>query len=87
MAISVDLRDGHEMLRLLLPTPRSLCASPGNSPHLTSREPVQPTTARVPLSRDNFPGGTHGVRQAVAMYGSLCCCRLALRSYPTLPLV
>ena len=29
-AISVDTRDGHEMLRLLLPPPRSLCASRGH---------------------------------------------------------
>ena len=38
----------HEMLRLLLPPPRSLCASTGHYPHLPSREPVQPATARVP---------------------------------------
>ena len=41
-------RDGHETLRLLLPPPRSLCASTGHSPHRPSREPVQPTTPRVP---------------------------------------
>ena len=46
--ISVDPRDGHETLRLLLPPPRSLCVSTGHSPHLPSREPVQPATARVP---------------------------------------
>ena len=40
-------RDGHETLRLLQP-PRSLCASTGHTPHLPSRESVQPATARVP---------------------------------------
>ena len=45
--ISVDPRDGHETLRLLLLPPRSLCASTGHSPHRPSREPVQPTTARL----------------------------------------
>ena len=47
-AISVDPRDGHETLRLLLPPPRSLCASTGHSPHRPSQEPVQPATARLP---------------------------------------
>ena len=46
-AISVDPRDGHETRRLLLPPPRSLCASTGHSPHRPSWEPVQPATARV----------------------------------------
>ena len=46
-AISADPRDGQEMLRLLLPPPRSLCASTGHSPHRPSREPVQPATARL----------------------------------------
>ena len=46
--ISADPRDGQETLRLLLPPPRSLCASTGHSPHHPSREPVQPATARVP---------------------------------------
>ena len=46
-AISADHRDGHEILRLLLPPPRSLCASTGHYPHHPSREPVQPATARV----------------------------------------
>ena len=47
-AISADPRDGHEALRLLLPPPRSLCASTGHSPHLPYQEPVQPATARLP---------------------------------------
>ena len=46
-AINSDPRDRHEMLRLLLQTPRSLCASTGHYPHLPSQESVQPTTARV----------------------------------------
>ena len=36
-ATSADPRDGHETLRLLLPPPRSLCASTGHSPHCPSR--------------------------------------------------
>ena len=48
VAISADPRDGPETLRLLLPPPRSLCASPGHSPHRPSQEPVQPATARLP---------------------------------------
>ena len=47
-AISMDTRDGHETLRLLLQPPRSLSASTGHYPHLPSQEPVQPATARVP---------------------------------------
>ena len=46
-AISADPRDGHGTLKLLLPPPRSLCASTGHSPHLPSREPMQPANARV----------------------------------------
>ena len=46
-AISADTRDRHEMLRLLLQPPRTLCASTGHYPHLPSQEPVQPATARV----------------------------------------
>ena len=33
MAISLDHRDRHEMLTLLLQTPRMLCASTGHYPH------------------------------------------------------
>ena len=47
-AIITDPRDGCETLRLLLPPPRSLCASTGHSPHRLSWEPVQPATARLP---------------------------------------
>ena len=47
-AISADTRNRHETLRLLLPPPRSLCASTGHYPHLPSWEPGQPATARVP---------------------------------------
>ena len=55
------------MLRLLLQPPRNLWANTGHYPHCPSREPVQPTTARVPWYRDNFPGRTHGTPQAAAM--------------------
>ena len=78
-AISADMRDGHETLRLLLQPPRILCASTGRYPHLPSLEAVQPTTARVPWSRDNFPGRTHGTPQAVAM----SCWPLPLQAHPT----
>ena len=64
--ISVDHRDGQETLRLLLPPPRSLCASTGHSPHHPSREPVQPATARLLWSRDKSPGRMHGTPQAAA---------------------
>ena len=47
-AISADPRNGRETLGLLLPPPKSLCVSTGDSPHRPSQEPVQPTTARVP---------------------------------------
>ena len=36
-AISADPRDGRETLGLLLPLPKSLCASTGHSPHRPSR--------------------------------------------------
>ena len=78
-AISADPRDGHETLRLLLPPPRSLCASTGHSPHRPSRELVQPATARVPGSRDNFPGRTHGAPQA----GATSCWPLTPQAHPT----
>ena len=77
-AISTNTRDWHKMLRLPLQPPRSLCASTGHYPHLSSQEPVQPATARVPWSRDNFPRRTHGmsgwcnVTQASATAGSPC---------------
>ena len=60
MAISKDTRDVHEQ------PPRSLCASTGHYAHLPSRDPMQPATARVPWSRDNFPERTHGRTQAIA---------------------
>ena len=46
---------------------RILCTSTGHYPHLSSWEPVQLATARVPWSRDNFPGRAQGMPQAVAM--------------------
>ena len=47
-ASSADKRGGREMLRVMLQPPKTLCASTGHSPHVPSRESVQPTTARVP---------------------------------------
>ena len=62
------------MLRLLLPPPRSLCASTGHYPHLPSREPVQPTTASVQLPRENtrHASGWCNVTLASAAAGSPC---------------
>ena len=73
-AISSDPRDGHEMLRLLLLPPRSLCASTGHYPHLPSWEPVQPATARVPWSRENTwcTWGCCNITLASAASGSPC---------------
>ena len=65
VAIRADTIDRHEMLMLLPLPPKTLCSSTGHYPQLPW-EPVQHTTARVPRSRDNFPGRTHGVPQAVA---------------------
>ena len=65
-AISVDPRDGQETLGLLLPPPRSLCASAGHSPHRPSWELVQLAAAGLPWSGDNFPGRMHGAPQAAA---------------------
>ena len=79
-AIDVDPRDGHETLRLLPPPPRNLCASIGHYPHLPFRERVQPTDARVPRSRDNFPRRTHSVPQA----GATSLRPLPLQSHPAL---
>ena len=87
MAISVDTRDGHETLRLLLQLPRSLCASTGHYPHLPFWEPVQATTARVPWTRDNFPRRTHGAPQAGATSRWLLGSRLTPHPYPSLPRV
>ena len=73
------------MLRLLLQPPRSLCTSTGHYPHLPCWEPVQPATARVPWSRDNFPERTHGTPQAVAKSLGLCHRSLCHIPYPSLP--
>ena len=79
--ISADTRDGHEMLRLLLQPPRSLCASTGHYPHLLSWEPV-------PGSRD--PGTTSQGEHTVCLrllqcHASLCRHRLTLHTIPLLP--
>ena len=92
-AISTDHRDGHETLRLLLPPRRTLCASTGHYPHRPSWEPVQPTTAKLLWSRDNFPRRTHGAPHAAATsrlrllqrHAGLCRRRLAPHPYPSLP--
>ena len=81
--ISVDTRDGHETLTLLLQPPRILCASTGHYPHSPSWEHVQPTTDKVPWSTDSFPGRTHDVPlRLLQNYAGLCCHRLTLHSTP-----
>ena len=50
----------------VLLTPRILCASTGHYQHPPAPH-VQHATARVPWSRDNFPGRTHSMPQAVVM--------------------
>ena len=72
------------MLRLLLQPPRSLCASTGHSPHLPSQEPVQPATARVLWSRDNFPGRTHGASGCCNVTPASAAAGLPLIPYPSL---
>ena len=82
-----DTRDGHKTLRLLLQPPRSLYASTGHYPHLPTQEAVQPTTARVPWSRDKFPRRTHGTARLrlLQSHDSLCRRRLTPHSIPSLP--
>ena len=65
-SFSSDPRDRHETLMLLLLPPGILCARTGHYLH-PIWEPVQHTTARVLRSRDNIPGRTHVMPQAVAM--------------------
>ena len=86
MAISTDPRDGHEMLRLLLPPPRSLCAEQVT---LHTAPPGSLCSPPLPGSRD--PGttspGEHTARlRLVQRHTGLCCCRLAPHLYPSLPL-
>ena len=85
MAISADNRDGHETLRLLLQSPRILCATTGHYPHLPSWEPVQ-----VPLPGSRDPGttslGEHMVHlRLLQCHAGLCQRRLAQHSVPLTP--
>ena len=82
-AISVDTKDGHETLRLLLPPPRSLCASTGHYPHLPSGSLCSPL---LPASRD--PGTTSPGEHMACLrllqrhFGLFRCRRLAPHSAP-----
>ena len=81
MAISLDPRDRHEMLTLLLLPPKILCASTGPYPH-TPRSLCSPP---LPGTRD--PGTTSLGECTVHLkllqhHSSLCHCRLALHSVP-----
>ena len=84
-AINADPRDRHETLRLQLPPPKSQCASTGHYPHRPSREPVQPAKARLPWSRDNFPGERMARLRLLQRHAGLCHCSLAPHPYPSLP--
>ena len=84
-AISADPRDGHEMLRLLLPPPRSLCASTGHAPHRPSGSLCSP-----PLPGPRDPGTTSPVERTgrlglVQRHAGLCHRRLTPHLYPSLP--
>ena len=86
-ATSADPRDGHETLRLLLPPPRSLCASTGHSPLLPS-PPGSLCSPPLPGSHD--PGttspGEHMARLRLLQHHvSLCRRRLAPHSVPLPP--
>ena len=65
-------QDGHETLKLLLQPPRILCASTGHNPQCHQEEPVQPTTARVPVSQGQLPQET--------TRGASGCCNIMLVS-------
>ena len=85
VAISVDPKDGHEMLRLLLPPPRSLCASTGHSPHLPSWEPVQPPLPGTSDPGTTSPGEHKACLRLVQHHDGLCRRRLTPHSVPLLP--
>ena len=77
VALSADPRDRHETLMLLLPPPRSLCASTGHSPHLPSRSLCSPP---LPWSRDagTTSLGEHTVNlRLLQRHAGLCRRRLA----------
>ena len=84
-AISMDPRDRHETLRLLLQAPRDLCASTGHYPHLPSRETVHPPW---PDSRDPVTtslGERMACLRQLKCHTGLCCSRLAPHSIPLPP--
>ena len=84
-AISAGPRDGRETLGLLLPPPKSLCASTGHYPHLPSGSLCSPP---LPGSRD---AGTTSLGECTAClrllqrHAGLCRSRLAPHPYPSLP--
>ena len=79
MAISSDLRDGHELLRLLLLPPRILCASTDHYPHPSG------SLCSMPLPGSHDPGtASLGERMThhrlLQHHASLCRLRLAPHS-------
>ena len=78
-------RDTHDMLRLLLQPPRSLCANTGHDPHLPSQSLCSPPP---PGSRD--PGTTSlgedmACLRLVQVHAGLCHHRLAPHAVPLPP--
>ena len=87
-AISADHRDKHEMLRRLLQSPRSLCASTG---HYTHAPPPHPwSLCSLPLPGSHEPGrtspGEHTAHLRVLHHqAGLCTRRFAPHSVPLPP--
>ena len=84
-AISADTRDGHEMLRLLLPPPRSLCAA-----QVTIHTCPPGNLCSPPLPGSCAPGttspGEHTVRlRLLQRHAGLCRRRLAQHLVPCPP--
>ena len=83
--ISEDTRDGHEMLKLLLQPPRSLCARTGHYPTSPPRILCSPP---LPGSRDpgtTSPGEPMAHLRLLQHHAGLCCHRLTLHSVPLPP--
>ena len=80
MAISLDTRDRHEMLRLLLQPSRILCSSTGHNSHAPpTPRPGSLCSTPLPGSHDpgtNSPGEHTACLRLLQHHASLCHCRL-----------
>ena len=83
-AISVDTRDGHETLTLLLRPQRTLCASTGHYPPSPPRNLCSPP---LPGSRDPriTSLGEHRARLRLLQYHTELCCRWLISHSVPLP--